>query len=169
MVTKLGPLMQFREQSTGPDQRTLILPTSSTRKNRSSSARSTRLSASPGIGNWSRHLIAELTEHNPILQKIKNGEAVSEEAEAFADLLHDEHPHITKPCCARSTSTARRTFIQFIRHILGIEVLKSFPDTVSAAFDQFIRAHTALTSQQLQFLSLLKNFIIERGRSRKTT
>jgi type I restriction enzyme R subunit len=58
-------------------------------------------------------------------------------------------------------------FIQFIRHILGLEVLKSFPDEVSAAFDQFIRAHTTLSSQQMEFLNLLKNFIIEREKVEK--
>ena len=41
-------------------------------------------------------------------------------------------------------------FIQFIRHILGLEKLQSFPDAVSAAFDQFIRAHTTLSSRQLE-------------------
>ena len=41
-------------------------------------------------------LIAELTEHNPVLQKIKAGEAVSDEdANALAALLHEEHPHVT--------------------------------------------------------------------------
>ena len=42
-------------------------------------------------------LIAELTENNPVLQKIKAGEAVSEaEAEELAAVLNNEHPHITE-------------------------------------------------------------------------
>ena len=58
-------------------------------------------------------------------------------------------------------------FIQFIRHILGIEILKSFPETVSEAFEQFIREHTHLSSRQLEFLNLLKCFIVEREKVEK--
>jgi type I restriction enzyme R subunit len=108
-------------------------------------------------------LIAELTEHNPVLQKLKNGEAVSEaEANELADLLNEEHPHITEGLLRQVYKNRKARFIQFIRHILGLEVLKSFPEEVSAAFDQFIRAHNTLSSRQLEFLNLLKNFIIDR-------
>ena len=48
------------------------------------------------------------------------------------------------------------------RHILGIEVLKSFPDEVSGAFAQFIHIHTMLSGRQLEFINLLEKFIIER-------
>ncbi|HHJ18625.1 MAG TPA: restriction endonuclease subunit R, partial [Gammaproteobacteria bacterium] len=58
-------------------------------------------------------------------------------------------------------------FIEFIRHILGIEKLASFPDTVSQAFDQFIAEHSNLNSRQLEFLNLLKGFIIEREKVEK--
>ncbi len=110
----------------------------------------------------------DLTEHNPVLQKIKNGDTVTaDEANQLADLLHEEHPHITEDLLRQVYRNRKAHFIQFIRHILGIEVLKSFPDEVSAAFDQFIRAHTTLTSRQLEFLNLLKNFIIEREKVEK--
>ena len=36
-----------------------------------------------------------------------------------------------------------------------------FPETVSKAFDTFITAHSYLTSRQLQFLDLLRKYIIE--------
>jgi len=108
-------------------------------------------------------LIAELTEHNPVLQKIKAGEAINaEEADGLAERLHDEHPHITEALLRQVYKNRKAHFIQFIRHILGIELLQSFPDEVGAAFDQFIRAHTTLTSRQLEFLNLLRDFIIER-------
>ena len=50
---------------------------------------------------------------------------------------------------------------------LGIEILKSFPETVSEAFDQFIQQHSNLSSRQLEFLNLLKGFIIEREKVEK--
>ena len=42
-------------------------------------------------------LITELTKQNPILSKIKEGQAISpDEATALAELLNEEHPHITE-------------------------------------------------------------------------
>jgi len=108
-------------------------------------------------------LIAELTEKTPILQKIKNGETISSaETEALAELLHAEHPHITEDLLRNVYQNRKAKFIQFIRHILGIEKLESFPETVSQAFDEFIAEHNNLSSQQLEFLNLLKNYILER-------
>ena len=113
-------------------------------------------------------LIAELTVNNTVLQKIKNGQVVTpEEADQLAELLHEEHPHITEALLRQVYRNRKAHFIQFIRHILGIEVLQSFPDKVGSAFDQFIQSHTTLTSRQLDFLTLLKNFIIEREKIEK--
>jgi type I restriction enzyme R subunit len=108
--------------------------------------------------------INELVASNPILQKIRDGEPVSEEeAEALARQLHDEHPHITLKLLRRVYHHQRASFIRFMRHILGIEILESFPDTVSRSIDQFITGHPTLTSHQLQFLGLLRDFLIDRG------
>ncbi len=98
-----------------------------------------------------------------MLLKIRNGEQISpEEANSLAELLHAEHPHITEDLLRQVYKNRKAHFIQFICHILGIEILKSFPETVSEAFEQFIRQHTNLSSRQLEFLNLLKNFIVER-------
>jgi len=163
IVNKLGPLMKFREQSIGQQQTHLDLADELHKKER------VEFGPQHEAVNISRYremveeLIAELTEHNPVLQKIKSGEMVSEiEANDLAELLHEEHPHITEELLRQVYKNRKARFIQLIRHILGIEVLKSFPDEVSAAFDQFIRAHTTLSNRQMEFLSLLKNFIIER-------
>ena len=108
-------------------------------------------------------LITELTESNPVLQKIKEGKAISEaEAESLAALLHDEHPHITEALLKTVYQNRKATFLQFIRHILGLEILESFPATVTKAFNQFICSHTNLSSRQLDFLNLLKEFILDK-------
>jgi type I restriction enzyme R subunit len=108
--------------------------------------------------------VNELTANNPILQKIRDGRPVSEEeAETLAAQLHDEHPHITLQLLRRVYHHQRAPFLRFMRHILGIEILESFPDTVSRSIDQFITEHPALTSHQLQFLSLLRDYLIDRG------
>lgn len=108
--------------------------------------------------------VNELTARNPVLQKIRDAQPVSDkEAETLAAQLHDEHPHITLQLLRRVYQHQTAPFLRFIRHILGIEILESFPDTVSRSIDQFIADHRTLTSHQLQFLNLLRDYLIHRG------
>jgi type I restriction enzyme R subunit len=168
LIAKLGPLMKFREQTTGQEQTHLDLADELHKKEWVEFGPQHEAVSITRYREMVEGLIAELTEHNPILLKIKNGEAVTaEEAIELANLLHEEHPHITEDLLRQVYKNRKAHFIQFIRHILGIEILQSFPDTVSSAFDQFIRAHTTLNSRQLEFLTLLKNFIVEREKVEK--
>ncbi|MCK4543851.1 MAG: hypothetical protein KAU17_16585, partial [Spirochaetales bacterium] len=113
-------------------------------------------------------LILELTESNEVLQKIKNGGTVSKtEADSLAELLHSKHPHITEDLLKTVYRNRKAKFIQFIRHILGLEILMSFPDSVSNAFQHFIQEHTYLNTKQLEFLHLLKDLLIERESIKK--
>jgi type I restriction enzyme, R subunit len=163
LVAKLGQLMNFREHTSGQEQTHLDLADELHKKERVEFGPQNEAVSISRYREMVESLIAELTEHNPVLQKIKHGEAVNaNEAQQLADLLHEEHPHITEALLRQVYKNRKARFIQFIRHILGMEVLKSFPEEVSAAFAQFIRAHTTLSSRQLEFLSLLKSFIIER-------
>ncbi len=112
--------------------------------------------------------IAQLLEQNPILQKLKEGKEVSDdEAKALADLLQDESPNITIDLLRRVYQNKKAPFLKFMRHILGLEMLQNFPDTVSASIDHFISEHTTLTSKQLEFLELLRKFIINKGTIKK--
>lgn len=167
-MAKLGPLMKFREQMASPGPVHLDLTDILHNKERVEFGPQHEAVSITRYREMVENLIAELTAHNPVLQKIKNGEPVSsEEANALAELLHEEHPHITEDLLRQVYKNRKARFIQFIRHILGIEVLQSFPDEVSAAFDQFIRSHTTLSSRQMEFLNLLKGFIIEREKVEK--
>jgi len=108
--------------------------------------------------------VNELVSANPILQKLKEGKEISaDEANQLAEELHDEHPHITIDLLRRVYNHRKAVFVQFIKHILGITILETYPETVSKAFDNFIASHTYLTSRQLQFLDLLRKFIIDTG------
>ncbi len=168
LVAKLGPLMKFREHNTGPGPVHLDLTDVLHNKEMVEFGPQHEAVSISRYREMVETLIAELTKQNPVLQKIKSGDAVStDEANTLAELLHEEHPHITEQLLRQVYKTRKARFIQFIRHILGIEILQSFPDQVGAAFDQFIRAHTTLTSRQLDFLDLLKNFIIEREKIEK--
>jgi len=166
--TCLGPLMKFREQQTGPGPVHLDLTDMLHNKEWVEFGPQHESVSISRYREMVEAMIVELTAYNPILQKIKDGEEVSlDEADELAELLHAEHPHITEDLLRQAYKNRKARFIQFIRHILGIEILKSFPETVSEAFDQFIGQHTNLSSRQLEFLNLLKGFIIEREKVEK--
>lgn len=100
----------------------------------------------------------------PILQKIKQGKTISDiEIEELSWLLSHESPHITVDLLRRVYNNKTAALEQFIKHILGIEVLEDFPTTISKAFDDFIQKHTDLSIKQLDFLRLLQTYIIEKG------
>ncbi|NUQ25383.1 MAG: DEAD/DEAH box helicase family protein [Saprospiraceae bacterium] len=108
--------------------------------------------------------INELVSSSPVLQKLKQGKDITpEEAEQLASALHNEHPHITIDLLRKVYNHRKAALVQFIKHILGIEQLETFAETVTKAFDDFIANHSYLTSRQLQFLDLLKNFVLEKG------
>ncbi len=112
--------------------------------------------------------ILALTSNNPILQKLEEGQEISEhEAELLAEELHNEHPHITVELLRRIYQNQKAHFVQLIKHILGIEILESFPETVSKSIDLFIQKHTNLSTRQLGFLNLLREYIIDRGNIQK--
>ncbi|MEO1031356.1 MAG: DEAD/DEAH box helicase family protein [Bacteroidota bacterium] len=108
--------------------------------------------------------INELTKRSPILQKLKAGETISnEEAETLAEELYEEDPHITETLLRKVYNHQKASLIQFVKHILGIEILERFDVQVSKAVQQFIAEHTTLTTRQIEFLHLLRDYIIEKG------
>lgn len=108
--------------------------------------------------------INEMISRHPILQKIKNGDAISEDdINGLAQQLNEEDPHITESLLQKIYKNRKATYLQFIKHILGVELLESFGVQVSKEVQQFISEHNQLTTRQIEFLNLLKSYIIERG------
>ncbi len=169
LIEKLSPLMKFREVESGAiGQVHLNLQDLLHHKEMVEFGPRNEAVSITRYREMVEALITELTTQNPILSKIKEGKEISpEEATELAELLHEEHPHITEELLRSVYKNRKAHFIQFIRHILGLEILKSFPETVADAFDQFIQQHSNLSSRQLDFLNLLKNFIIEREKVEK--
>ncbi|MCA9126159.1 MAG: DEAD/DEAH box helicase family protein [Planctomycetales bacterium] len=165
---KLGPLMKFRDSTPGPGTAHLDFKDELHRKEFVEFGPQHESVSISRYKEMVESLIAELTRHNPILTRIKNGEEISTaDANELAELLHAEHPHITEELLRQVYQNRKAKFIQFIKHILGIEQLKSFSESVAEAFDQFIQQHTNLNSRQLEFLNLLKSFILEREKVEK--
>ncbi|MFA9394744.1 MAG: DEAD/DEAH box helicase family protein [Halodesulfovibrio sp.] len=166
--TCLGPLMKFREQQTEGVVTHLDLTDVLYNKERVEFGPQHEAASITQYLEMVEALITELTEGNSVLSKIRSGEEVTlKEANELAELLHAERPHITEDLLRQVYKNQKARFIQFIRHILGVEVLKSFPETVSEVFNLFIQQHNNLTSRQLEFLNLLKGFIIEREKVEK--
>jgi type I restriction enzyme R subunit len=165
LIEKLGPLMKFRESLVVP-----LGPAKFDLKDLVYSKEFVEFGPHHEAISISKYRemveqkIQELIAGNPVLQKLKTGEQITElEADQLADQLYKEHPHITVDLLRRIYNNSKAQFVQFIKHILGIEILESFPEIVSKVFDQFIASHSYLSSRQLQFLDVLRNFILEKG------
>ena len=160
---ELAPLMQYREIESEEQTRLNLQDIIKTKEFIEFGASSESVSIT-AYKEMVEAKIAQLLAQNSILQKIKDGEAISEaEAEQLSTLLADESPYITIDLLRRVYHNKKAPFLRLIRHILGIETLESFPDTVTATIDHFIASHTTLTSKQLDFLALLRDFIIKQG------
>ena len=165
IAEELAPLMQYREiVIEGEEQTRLNLKDIIKKKEFISFGAENESVSITAYKEMVEAKIAELLVQNSILQKVKEGENIThEEASQLASILADESPYITIDLLRRVYHTPKAPFLKLIRHILGIEKLESFPDTVSASIDQFIAEHTTLTSKQLDFLNLLREFIIHQG------
>ena len=109
--------------------------------------------------------VRDLAGKNPVLRKIRNNEEVSaSEIHELARLLEEQSLHVTEDILRRVYDHKTARFIQFMRHILGLERLESWSETVTAAFDAFIAEHNTLTEQQIKFLQTLKTFILQTGK-----
>ena len=106
--------------------------------------------------------IIELLDSNLILQKLKQGVEIDEEdAKVLAEQLFEEHPNITINLLRKVYKNRKAKFLQFIKHILGVKILKSFPDKVAETIDLFLREHNYLNKSQVDFIILLREYIIE--------
>ena len=165
IAEELAPLMQYREIDTREDEQTRLNLKDIIKEKEFVSFGAENESVS--ISEYKKMVeskIAELLAQNDILQKIKDGKSISqEEALQLSEELASESPYITIDLLRRVYHTPKAPFLKLIRHVLGIEKIESFPDTVSASIDKFIAEHTTLTTTQLEFLNLLRDFIIKQG------
>jgi type I restriction enzyme R subunit len=106
--------------------------------------------------------VRALVKDNLVLQKLQVGEPVTgAEIAELARLLHEQDPLVTEETLREVYDHKTAHFIQFIRHILGLEELGSWSETVTRAFDELIAAHSMLTTLQIRFLQTLRTFILQ--------
>ena len=163
LIDKLAPLMKYRDSTTDLVQEKFNLRDVISQKEYVEFGPQHEALSVAKYRELVEQKINELILKSPALQKLKKGQELSaEETLDLADQLHREHPHITIDLLRNVYNNRKAELVQFIKHILGIELLETFAETVTKAFDEFISKHTYLTGRQLQFLDLLKNFVLEK-------
>ena len=167
LVGRLAPLMRFRERRRVDIEKLNIQDLVMVKEWIEFGPEHERLSTSAYRDKVEAY-VRELLADNPVLQKIQAGAPVTdEELDDLARLLESSDAHVTEDLLRKVYDHRSAHFLQFIRHILGLEKLDSWPTTVTRAFDAFISAHTTLTALQIRFLQTLRTFILQTGAVRR--
>ena len=105
---------------------------------------------------------AELKKHfetNPVLKKIRSGEAVSDrEIDSLVSLVLTQHPDVRREHLEEFFSETAGPLYLAIRMIVGID-----PEAVREKFTAFFQKHPKLSAKQTRFLALLQNHIARYG------
>ncbi len=164
VIEKIAPLMKYREEGIKPDQDEHNFKDQTSEKEYikfgPAHERITVLKYREKV----EALVKSLEEDNPILQKIKQGEDIShEEVEQLATTLGGYEPYPTEENLQKAYDARKVAFLDLIKHIMGMGGLVTFPEKVSEAFAEFIADHNTLAPNQIQFLIVLRDFIINNG------
>ncbi|MEK7254156.1 MAG: type I restriction-modification enzyme R subunit C-terminal domain-containing protein, partial [Bacteroidota bacterium] len=164
LAERLAPLMQHKQRF-APPLLELNLADSVAAKERITFGPERETVSIQSYRQMVEQKIHELTATNLVLRRLKRGEPVSEaDLHHFARLLEDENPFITENLLRRVYDNRRAGFMQFICHILGLEVLLSYSEEVRRAFEAFVANHSQLSSGQIRFIEVLKDYLVERGK-----
>lgn len=157
----LREIIHYREKDTGSAMPPRIIDVSETTGGIVTSRRSTSL-RSVDMKAYKQLVEAELKKHfdtNPVLKKIRAGEAVSpEDLQALVSLVLTQNPNVSKHDLEDFFASTAMPLDIAIRSIVGLD-----PDAVKSKFSEFVIAHPALTAKQTRFLGLLQNHIINFG------
>jgi len=164
LVDELSPLMKYREAETTSQTVKLDLQDIIKEKEFVEFGADQESVSISKYKEMVENKINTLLQENVILQKLKKGEQITpQEIDELALTLHKEDPFITIDLLRRVYMNKKAPFLKFIKHILGLEELQNFPDSVSQSFEKFIHIHTGLTKTQLNFLALLQTYLIDKG------
>ena len=102
--------------------------------------------------------LIELFDKDPVITKIRRGEAVTEkELEALNALVHTNHPDVDLSTLKGFYDTAA-PLEQILRGVIGMD-----EDSVNQRFADFVQIYPSLTAKQVQFLGMLKRQIARSG------
>ena len=164
VIERIAPLMKYREEGIRPDQDSLDLRDLTSEKEFIKFGPAHERITIQKYREKVEALVKKLEEENEILQKIKQGENISrEEVEELADTLAEYEPYPTEENLQKAYDARKVHFVDLIKYIMGIGSLVTFSEKVSEAFAEFIAEHNTLAPNQIQFLIVLRDFIIDNG------
>lgn len=115
------------------------------------------------VTNWETSVQAAVKD-DPIIQKVRRGELLTEDEEkALADRLNRPEMYFNEENLRRAYRQPGGNLIDFIKAALGSLKIKPREEELTENFQAWLVAKS-ITPQQAQYLSLLKNRGIARGR-----
>jgi type I restriction enzyme R subunit len=164
IIQKISPLMKYREEGIKPDQDSLNLRDITREKEFIKFGSNHESITIQKYREKVEALVKKLEEENEILHKIKQGEDITkEEVDELANILAKYEPYPTEENLQKAYDARQVRFLDLIKYIMGIGGLVTFSEKISEAFAEFIAEHNTLASNQIQFLMVLRDFIINKG------
>jgi type I restriction enzyme R subunit len=164
LIQKIAPLMKYREEGIKPDQDSLDLRDVTSEKSYIKFGPENSRITIQKYREKVEALIKKLEDENETLQKIKKGETITiEQVEELANALAEYEPYPTEENLQKAYDARQVKFLDLIKYIMGIGGLVTFHEKVSEAFAEFIAEHNTLAPNQIQFLIILRDFIISNG------
>ncbi|MDA2928160.1 restriction endonuclease subunit R, partial [Acidobacteria bacterium AH-259-G07] len=115
------------------------------------------------VSTW-KEVIEKQAEDDPVLQKVKTDQQLSEDEEQeLSERLNRERYYFNEDNLRRAYQNPGGTLIDFIKAALGKVKIKSKEEQIEETFRAWLVTQS-LTVEQAQYLSLLKNRGIIKGR-----
>lgn len=164
LVARLGPLMKFRQERRDPILSLYLSDALAVHRRIVTGPHGRDLPISvyrERVEDMIRGLLAE----NPVLQRIQVGEEVADsDLRQLAELLRTLDPEVDEERLRKVYDVRSASFLQLLRHVLGLEQLERWSTVVAREFDRFIAEHTTFSALQLRFVQTLRTFILQQGR-----
>lgn len=109
-------------------------------------------------------LVKDLAGDNPALQRLRRGEELSaEDIAALSTALQGPDLFVTEQRLREAYQQPRASLADFLRHILDVAKLPSREETISQAFDAWVRQHPHLTATQLMFVRTVRKAVMQKA------
>jgi type I restriction enzyme R subunit len=165
VINRISPLMRYRQRfDSGDEQASLNIKDVTYKKEMIEFGPENELVSVSRYKEMVEEMVQQMADQNTILKKLKSGEEITiEEINELAQLMSEKDPFVTEKLLQRVYGNQHAKFLQFIKHILEIEHVLSFEETVTMAFNEFVKLHNNLSNNQIEFMNVLKKYLIDKG------
>jgi type I restriction enzyme R subunit len=109
-------------------------------------------------------LVKDLAGENPALQRLQRGEELApDDIAAIAAALQGPDLFVTEERLREAYHQPKASLADFLRHILNVSKLPSREESISQAFDEWVRQHPQLTATQLMFVRTLRKAVMQKA------